>query len=215
MFAFFRAPKGAYFCVQASSSICDRVGAFQERRADGKIQLQRNDKGMIMSAIDEFERLKKQPFIADDTPLLKLFDSLDPVTSHQILAKWRGSGFDTGHWLLPVLADMKWSGKWLLSEFDVKPLICLDDKGRLFSNQSLNGEASLLMMEFRGKVSATVAYDGVPMFGHLRRINERTLLGVVNGKSLGAGKAIVPDGKHQYFYLERVDEWPAEFVEAA
>ena len=34
----------------------------------------------------------------------------------------------------------------------------------------------------------------------------------MNGKSLGAGKDIVQDGKHQDFYLERIDDRPAEFA---
>jgi hypothetical protein len=79
--------------------------------------------------------------------------------------------------------------------------------------QTLNGEASLGMMDFHGKVSATIIYDGVPMFGHLRKVDNDTLLGVVSGKSLPTGQNIVENGKHQYFYLERVDKFPAEFVE--
>jgi len=58
-------------------------------------------------------------------------------------------------------------------------------------------------------------HSAQPFWRHTMQLTSTSALGVVNGKSLGAGKAIVPDGKHQYFYLERVDEWPAEFVEAA
>ncbi|WP_213803329.1 DUF4334 domain-containing protein [Granulicella sp. dw_53] len=166
-----------------------------------------------MKPVERFQELKKQHVVADDIALSNLFDSLEPVTCEEIRSKWRGGGFDTGHWLLQVLVDMKWYGKWLVSKLDAKPLICFDEKGNLSSSQAMNGEASLWMMEFRGKVSATVVYDGVPMFGHLRKVDDNTLLGVVNGKTLPNGQEVVQDGRHQYFYLERVAEFPAKFVE--
>ncbi|WP_222829261.1 DUF4334 domain-containing protein [Terriglobus saanensis] len=142
-----------------------------------------------------------------------LFDSLESVSCEDVFAKWQGGGFDTGHWLLPALAGMKWYGKWIKSTTDAKPLVCYNDDGQLYSNQAMNGEASVAMMEFRGKVSATVVYDGVPMRGHLRKVDHNTLLGAVSGKSLPTGDAIVQDGRHQYFYLERVEEFPARFIE--
>lgn len=165
-----------------------------------------------MNHIEKFQQLKKQRTIANDKTIIDLFDSLEPVTCEEILSKWQGGGFDTGHWLLQVLVDMKWYGKWFLSESNAKPLVCFDESARLYSNNSLHGEASLWMMEFRGKVSATVVYDGEPMFGHFRKVDGNTLLGVVNGKTLSIGKDVVQSGKHQYFYLERVTEFPTEFV---
>ena len=170
-------------------------------------------KDEVMNHIEKFQQLKKQHKIADDKVLLDLFDSLEPVKCGEIVSRWQGGGFDTEHWLLHALVEMKWYGKWFTSPVNAKPLVCFDEEGRLYSNQALNGEASLWMMEFRGKVSATVAYDGVPMFGHLRKVDHNTLLGIVSGKSLPNGKNVVPDGKHQYFYLERVAEFPAKFVD--
>lgn len=167
----------------------------------------------VTSRVEKFQDLKAKHVISNDEVLANLFASLEPVTCEQIISKWKGGGFDTGHWLLPVLAEMKWYGKWINSRIDVKPLVCFDEAGRLYSNKMLNGEASLGMMDFREKVSATVIYDGVPMFGHLRKVDEDTLLGVVSGKSLPTGEEIVRNGKHQYFYLERIDKIPAEFVE--
>src|SRR5262249_15716121 len=97
-------------------------------------------------------------------------------------------------------------------ENDVKPLVCMGDKGKLYSNVSLNGEACLRRVDFRGKASATIVYDGVPMFGYLRRIDEETLLGVVDGKTMPRGEEIVNDGRHQFFYLARIQDWPGRFV---
>jgi hypothetical protein len=167
----------------------------------------------VASQVESFQDLKAKHVISNDEVLANLFESLEPVTCEQIVAKWKGGGFDTGHWLLGALAEMKWYGKWINSRMDVKPLVCFDEDGRLYSNKTLNGEASLGMMDFRGKVSATIIYDGVPMFGHLRKVDNDTLLGVVSGKSLSTGQNIVQDGKHQYFYLERIDKIPAEYVE--
>ena len=167
----------------------------------------------VASQVEPFQDLKAKHVISNDEVLANLFESLEPVTCEQIVAKWKGGGFDTGHWLLGALAEMKWYGKWINSRMDVKPLVCFDEDGRLYSNKTLNGEASLGMMDFRGKVSATIIYDGVPMFGHLRKVVNDTLLGVVSGKSLSTGQNIVQDGKHQYFYLERIDKIPAEYVE--
>jgi hypothetical protein len=151
----------------------------------------------------------------DDETILAFFDSLGPVESGEIIGKWRGGGFDTGHWLLPALGELRWFGKWILSETDVKPLICHNDDGALYSNPAaMNGEATLPMTEFRGKMSAAVTYEGVSMRGHLRRVNGKTLLGAVDGEVLPNGIAVLQENKHQFFYLEMIEDWPVAFVDA-
>ena len=55
------------------------------------------------------------------------------------------------------------------------------------------------MIEFRGKVSATMVYDNQPVFDHLRKVNEYTLMGIMNGKDI-----VFDNGEHFYFFLERV-----------
>lgn len=165
-----------------------------------------------MDVSQKFEELKTSHFLHKDNAVLELFDGLEAVSCVDVLGKWKGGGFDTGHWLLQGLVDMNWFGKWFLSENDAKPLICRNNDGNLYSNTSLNGEACLRMIDFRGKASATVVYDGVPMFGHLRRIDKGTLLGVVDGKVFPTGDDIVQDGRHQFFYLERIQDWPNPFI---
>lgn len=165
-----------------------------------------------MDVSQKFEALKTDRSLLKDNVILELFDALEAASCNDILGKWKGTGFDTGHWLLQALAGMKWYGKWFLTENDAKPFICVNNDGNLYSNASLNGEACLRMIDFRGKTSATVVYDGLPMFGHLRRIDERTLLGVVDGKVFPTGKDIVENGRHQLFYLERIQDWPSRFV---
>jgi GXWXG protein/uncharacterized protein DUF4334 len=167
--------------------------------------------GERMNPIEKFQQLKEQ-HTQDEKALSDLFDSLEPATCEEIISPWRGGGFDTGHWLLQALVEMKWYGKWFISKIDAIPLICVDEEGRLYSNKSMNGEGSLWMMDFRGKVSATIVYDGQPMFGHFRKLDDNTLLGVVSGKTLSNGKNVEEGGKHQYFYLERVKEYAREIV---
>ena len=51
----------------------------------------------------------------------------------------------------------------------------------LKTNQS---QARLRMTEHRGKVSATMIYDGLPINDHFRRIDENTVLGLMDFKGL-------------------------------
>jgi hypothetical protein len=53
------------------------------------------------------------------------------------------------------------------------------------------------MVEFRGESTATMVYDGRPVLDHFKRVDEGTLLGVMNGKG------VLDDGRHYYFVLER------------
>jgi Domain of unknown function (DUF4334) len=46
----------------------------------------------------------------------------------------------------------------------------------------MNGEASLWLEEFRGEVTATMVYDGAPIHDHFKVVDDRTLMGIMNGK---------------------------------
>jgi hypothetical protein len=59
------------------------------------------------------------------------------------------------------------------------------------------GGASLWDVEFRGEVTATMAYDGQPVFDHFKKFDENTLMGIMNGKRQRASGNLV------YFLLER------------
>jgi hypothetical protein len=168
-----------------------------------------------MTATLSFADLRHAHRRPNNETIMDLFDSLGPVGGAEIVGKWRGGGFDTGHWLLPALGELKWFGKWIVSETDVKPLVCFNDHDALHSNSAaMNGEATLTMSDFRTKISATVSYNGVPMRGHLRRVDENTLLGAVDGEILPNGVSVVQDERHQFFYLERIEDWPVAFVNA-
>lgn len=147
----------------------------------------------------KFEQLRNQPGFVSADELDALFDALPTVDCENVLGQWKGGGFDTGHKGFASLQAIKWYGKTFNSRTDAKPLICYDEQGNLHSSQLMKGEASLWNIEFRGRVSAAMVYDGVPIVDHFRLVDDRTLLGVMDGKGT------LDNGKHFYFYLERVD----------
>ncbi|AGL86672.1 hypothetical protein PEQA60_50400 [Pseudomonas sp. Eqa60] len=165
-----------------------------------------------MNTKEKFEQLKSTQGLNDEV-LLDFFDSLSPVTIDGALGRWQGGDFKTGHWGNDALTGMKWYGKWYRSKLDAVPLVCYDEQGRLFSNKIMKGEASLWEVAFRGKVSTTMIYDGVPIYDHLRKVDDNTLFGIMDGKSFeGQLPDIIDNGKYYFFYLERVDGFPVEFV---
>lgn len=81
----------------------------------------------------------------------------------------------------PNPTAMKWVLKMPILKKDfLKPLLTL-------TNSLLKTEASqarLRMMEYRGKVSATMIYDYLPINDSFRKVDNNTVLGVMDFKSL-------------------------------
>ncbi|KAA1425158.1 DUF4334 domain-containing protein [Mumia zhuanghuii] len=136
-----------------------------------------------------------------DTELLdELWASLETVDAGEILGSWKGFAFPTDHPLQITLTKSRWHGKRFHSLQWAQPLICADDDGELVSDlKSGRGEASLWNVEFRGEVTATMVYDGMPIFDHFKRVDDTTLMGIMNGKP----ELVLADAKHFYFGLER------------
>ncbi|NMM82848.1 hypothetical protein B2J88_00430 [Rhodococcus sp. SRB_17] len=148
-----------------------------------------------------FTRLRATESGVSPTELDKIWAALDTVAAADILGEWKGDDFATGHRLHDALAATRWYGKTFNSLNDAKPLICRDEDGNLYSDiKGGNGEASLWNIEFRGEVTATMVYDGVSIFDHFKKVDEQTLMGIMNGKS----KLVFDNGQHYYFLLERV-----------
>jgi hypothetical protein len=123
---------------------------------------------------------------------------LPTVRPDEMLGDWAGSEFVSGHRFEGQLAKARWHGKSFASLTDVTPIVCRDADGTLFANSELaKGGASLWTVEFRGEATATMVYDGQPVLDHFKRIDERTLLGVMNGKG------VRDHGRYYYFLLER------------
>jgi hypothetical protein len=136
----------------------------------------------------------------DPRELDDVWSALDTVDIDEILGEWKGSAFDTGHSGSATLAQIRWYGKRFASHLEAQPVLCHDDDGNLYSNTAAgNGEASLWMVEFRGEVTATMVYDGLPIFDHFKRVDETTLFGIMNGK----GELVFDNGQHFYFILDR------------
>lgn len=152
------------------------------------------------AAADELRRLIRAGGKVESETVESLYDALEPVDCESILGAWRGGGFDTGHPVYQQLGAMGWHGKTFHSISEVDPLICRNEEGELYADrESMGGGASLWMVEYRGKVSATMVYDGRPVLDHFRRIDDHTLMGVMNGKG------VLSKGRPFYFYLERED----------
>ncbi|MEV0338201.1 DUF4334 domain-containing protein [Nocardia sp. NPDC050713] len=131
----------------------------------------------------------------------ELWAGLPTVRAEQILGDWRGAAFQTGHPLCRALPASRWYGKRFRSLTHAEPLICRAEDGSLYSNKELgDGEASLWNVEFRGEVTATMVYDGKPVFDHFKPLDDSTLLGIMNGRP----DLVLADGAHFYFLLERV-----------
>ncbi|NGN69440.1 DUF4334 domain-containing protein [Streptomyces sp. A7024] len=136
----------------------------------------------------------------DPGELDALWAELEVVDAAQILGSWRGFAFLTGHPIEKVLAASRWHGKRFDALDDAKPLICRAEDGSLYSDTKAGrGEATLWNVEFRGQVTATMVYDGRPVLDHFKRVDDNTLMGVMNGKP----ELVLADGRHFYFGLER------------
>ncbi|MFJ2738285.1 DUF4334 domain-containing protein [Streptomyces sp. NPDC087440] len=147
-----------------------------------------------------WDALRNAAGTVDAAELDALWADLATVDATSVLGSWRGHAFRTGHPVERVLARSRWHGKRFAALDDAEPLICRADDGSLYSDTtSGRGGASLWNVEFRGEVTATMVYDGMAVLDHFKRVDDTTLLGVMNGRA-----AAVSDSGHLfYFALER------------
>lgn len=148
--------------------------------------------------MDRFFEIRRHGGRTTTDELDEIWAALPTVRPEEILGSWKGGDFVTGHRFEGTLATIGWYGKTFTSVSDVAPLVCRDASGRLYVNSELaGGGASLWMVEFRGESTATMVYDGKPVLDHFKKVDERTLLGVMNGKDVRDGD------RYYYFHLER------------
>jgi len=153
-----------------------------------------------VSALERWRALRAAEGRIDPDLLDALWADLEVVDAAAILGSWRGFAFTTGHPVEKALAASRWHGKRFDALDDAKPLICRADDGSLYSDTTTGGGgASLWNVEFRGEVTATMVYDGRPVLDHFKRVDDDTLMGVMNGKP----EAVLAHGRHFYFGLER------------
>jgi hypothetical protein len=158
---------------------------------------------MSEAARNQFIAFTERTDQLDDAELDEFWSTLIPITIEEMIGEWKGGEFFTGHRANGFMAKGNWYGKTFVSADDAKPLICLDENGEKFSNTEwMNGEASLWLEEFRGEMTATMVYDGAPIHDHFKKVDEKTVVGIMNGKA--ALDYTNGTGRYLYFYLQRV-----------
>jgi len=145
--------------------------------------------------------------------VLACFDALPVVRPGFMTGRWRGSEIRTGHLLDGLLGPSGWYGKLFESAESVHPLLFygLQRKSLYAVNPALvpltlpfprsralgammvaarpflqtkASKARLRMVAFRGRVTATMAYDHKPIFDHFTRIDENRVLGIMDLKGV-------------------------------
>ena len=111
--------------------------------------------------------------------VLAYFDELPPVQVEEMIGDWDGAVVPTGRPGEAQLDALRWVGKRFNGPDDVDPLMCLDDNGDRVASDVMK-RASLRMVEFRDVVTATMVYDRHPIFDHFRRVDDDTVLGVMD-----------------------------------
>lgn len=149
---------------------------------------------------DRFEALRSAS-AATVAALDALWADLAPVGVEEVLGRWAGGDFATGHVISKVLAKARWHGKWFDSPLEVTPIVCRDPAGDLAANAEAagGGAASLWPVEFRGEVTATMVYDNLPVLDHFKKVDDDTLVGIMNGKL----EQLYGITEPYYFWLER------------
>ncbi|MEK5446275.1 DUF4334 domain-containing protein [Paenibacillus sp. FSL R7-0331] len=141
------------------------------------------------------------------------FDQLEPVEMERLWGNWRGSELTSGHPMDGLLGLTGWYGKEFQDAETVHPLIFEKKNGRRFTAdpgfiplslpfqlipqrivrplfalvspfiRTRSSKARLRMIEYRGRISASMVYDQKAIIDHFRRIDEDTLLGVMDFKN--------------------------------
>ncbi|MCW2755722.1 MAG: hypothetical protein JWQ32_3133 [Marmoricola sp.] len=130
-----------------------------------------------------------------------LWADLETLDASEMLGAWRGGDFATGHPASALLDRVGWHGKRFDSLLEGHPLICRNPAGELYSNTAAagGGHSSLWNVGFRGEVTATMVYDAMAVFDHFKKVDDDTVMGIMNGKLEAAFGTADP----YYFWLER------------
>lgn len=107
--------------------------------------------------------------------------------------------------MFSMLGQMRWWGKDFTDARKVDPILVTDDSGDVVPDTSATGGggASLWEVSFRGRPTASMVYDRLPVIDHFVVVDTdasgrpTTLLAVMNGRGT------VSDGEHFWFVLDR------------
>lgn len=146
-----------------------------------------------------------------------LFDSLETIPTEFLLGEWKGGELATGHPSDGRLASSGWYGKTFRAVNDVDPLRYTAKAGGTFAGdpvkcvtsptlrdacitdhqeeaETKQPGARLRVVEFRGKTSAAMVYNNLPIIDHFRKVDEDTVLGAMD---------VPTPGPNYFFYLQR------------
>ncbi|MEJ8305170.1 DUF4334 domain-containing protein [Saccharibacillus sacchari] len=156
------------------------------------------------------------------------FDELEVAEPYEMWGVWKGEELATGHPFEGLLAASGWYGKEFCSAEHVHPLVFEKKNGDLYKVnplliplnlpfdkipkrlirpamalirpmiQTQKSAARLRKLEYRGKLSASMVYDKKDIIDVFRKVDQDTLLGIMDIKSL--------DTDDTYFFvLNRVN----------
>ncbi|MEY4562252.1 MAG: hypothetical protein RLZZ618_1529 [Pseudomonadota bacterium] len=111
--------------------------------------------------------------------LFPLYDQLEPISVEDILGRWKGGRFDGGKEPDPI----RWYGKNFVSASYCEPLLARNEDGSVYAFDKL-GAAQMRLIEWRGKVSASLIYDSQPIMDYFRKVTDDVIIGLgdVKGK---------------------------------
>lgn len=180
----------------------------------------------------ELERFLNEGSVSQEE-VFTFFDQLESADLQFMIGLWKGRECKTNHPMDGLLETVNWFGKEFIDSETVHPLVFQKNNGVLYKINpgflplSLSFEkipralirpvfsavssliatekdkARLRMLEYRGVVSATMIYDQRGMYDTFRKVDDNTVLGVMD---LKGGKA----GTGYFFVLERATKSKVE-----
>lgn len=146
---------------------------------------------------------------------LSFFDALEPTTLDFMRGHWRGFEIATGHPMDGLLSPSGWYGKLFAGRDEVHPLLFYSrDRSSLYAVnpallplslpiprslpigllmwlsrpllQTKRPRARMRLVEYRGRATGTMIYDAKPICDHFVKVNENTMLGVMDLKGVPA-----------------------------
>ena len=147
------------------------------------------------------------------------YDQLESVELAMMQGLWKGKELHTGHPMEGLLGICRWYGKKFDDKENIYPLVFETDKHKLYyanpRMMSLNvpfekipksiisglfkivypfigtkkSKARLRMIEYRGKVSASMVYDQLPIIDIFRKVDDNTVIGIMDMKHSSTNKS--------------------------
>lgn len=166
------------------------------------------------------------------TEAFQFFDQLESIDLPSMIGLWKGRELRTNHPMDGLLESVNWFGKEFIDSETVHPLVFQKNDGVLYKvnpgfiplslpfdkiPRSLvkslfsavspliateKDKARMRMLEYRGVLSATMIYDQHGMYDMFRKVDDHTVLGVMDMKGR-------QEESGYFFVLERVTKGKA------